>query len=296
MSRRTVFACLFLLVVGPVFAQQQSAYSESAHPDMKCTTCDPGGGGGSGGGGGTTPPKQPPATVTAFSVTPAGSVVQVQASNGVTLSINLANNTATVSNGRVSTQMTASQAFLAAVNNDPTLAAQMQARFQALLANPKKTTLLVKNGTVVSSAIRAGVQGMAAAQSRITPNLYPGPGEDGFSCDFDYACDRMQDNDFGGSGSYYFDYWDSLAANGNTATPDYNYWNHMRQEHCDKTSSEVAGIVGSGTLTLAACATAETGVGLAACAGSYVLLADTLGSYSDDRRICNSVYPGPGNW
>jgi len=293
MSRRFLAALVLFSLAGAAVAQQTSSASAShgIQPNMRCDTCDPGG------GGGTTPPPHPPApTITSFSITPSGSTIAVYDSNGVTMNINMAANTATVSNGRVSAQVSASQAFLAASNNDPNQAAALQARFQALLTNPKKTSLLIKSGTVVPSAMKVGNNGMMSAQAVMSPNLYPSPGGDGFGCDAEYSCRDVVDNDFGGWGGYNFDFWDSNGAGGGTTTPDYSYWEAMRQEHCQHKTSDVTLIVGGGTATLATCAAAETGVAIAACVGSYVVAADALASYSEDNATCNSTYPGPGNW
>ena len=291
MSRCFVFAFLILCFAGGASAQESTA--PNIRPDLKCDTCDPGGG-----GGGTNPPPPPPpaASVTSFSVTPTGSTIEVYASNGVSLTLNMATNVASVSNGRVSAQMSVSQALMAATNNDANLAAQLQARFQALLANPKKTSLLIKSGTVVPSAMRVGGNGAMAAQALLSPNLYPGPGGDGFGCDLDYDCNHMPDSDFGGWGGYYFDFWDSFDTGGGTNTADYTYWDSMRQEHCNHKTSDVTLIVGGSAATLGACAAAETGVAIAGCIGAYVVTADALASYSEDNATCNSTYPGPGNW
>lgn len=295
MSRRFLFSLVLLSLAGTALAQQTSSASATPgiQPQLKCDTCDPGGG-----GGGTSPPPPPPPapSITSFSVSPYGSTIEVYASNGVTLNLNMATNVATVSNSHVSTQMPVSQALLAAANGDATQAAALQARFQTLLTNPKKTSLLIKAGTVVPSAMKVGNKGMMAAQAVLSPNLYPSPGGDGFGCDDAYSCNDVVDSDFGGWGGYRFDFWDSYGAGGGTTTPDYTYWNTFRQQHCDHKSSDVAQISGGSLLTLASCAAAETGVAIAACAGAYVVTADALSSYSEDNATCNSTYPGQGNW
>lgn len=287
-----LFCALMLIAAGAAQAQQAPDVSSDSHvqPLRRCDTCDPGGGG----GGGTTQPKL---TVTSFSVSSTGSTVQLRASNGTSLSMNMAAGTATVSNGSQAATVPLSQALLQASNGDANQAAALQARFQALVNNPKKTSLLIKNGQVVPSTARVGTDVVMNSRSGVRPNLYPGPGGDGFGCSEEWSCRDVIDSDFSASwGNYNFDFWDSNGAGGSTATPDYTTWNSYRQEHCDHKTSDVTQIVGGSALTFAACATVETGVGALACAGAYVVAADALANYSEDNATCNSSYPGPGKW
>jgi hypothetical protein len=294
MVSRFVVAFLVLSYAGAAAAQQASTQTPPAiSPQLKCDTCDPGGG-----GGGTPPPPPPPPKpkITSFSVTPTGSSIEVYASNGIDMTINMATNVVTFNTPSSSTQMTVSQAMLAASNGDATQAAALQARFQAILANPKKTSLLIQSGTIVPSARKVGKNGMVTAQAVLSPNLYPAPGGDGFSCDDAFSCGDVVDQDFGTWGTYNFDWWDSPAGGG-VGSSDWNYWNTWRQDACDRKTSEVTQIGGGSLATLGLCGTVEFGGATAlGCVGAFVLTADSLSNYSSDNAQCNSTYPGAGNW
>lgn len=76
------------------------------------------------------------------------------------------------------------------------------------------------------------------------------------------------------------------------------YWNHEREEACDRIDNDVAAYGAALTLEIVACVGALDSGGLlivacGAAATNAMLVGDAL---TDDVQLCNSVYPGPGKW
>jgi hypothetical protein len=295
--RYRLLLSLVLAAAATLAHGQEHVSAPTMSPEMRCDTCG-GDAPPSGNGGGTPAPTKTSLKVSLYAVTPKASTVEFRSTNGVVMVINMASNMVTISNAGHSAQVPLSQGLLQYANGDATKAAAMQARLQAMVAAPKRTAKLAPKPPGTASVNRASLMaGQSLANSaRMAPNLFPGPGEGGFGCDGYYDCDIMDDGDFGNWGPYSFGFW-ADPANGNTTTPDYTYWDHFRQDKCNRKTSDASLIAGGSLVALGSCATVEFGGATAAiCVGSYILAVDSMENYVEDDAACNASYPGPGNW
>jgi len=261
--RKLIFATLLACFAMPVYAGL-------------CPTCDPG----EGGGGDGKPPPAAQKKLKVFAIDPAEDTIEMRMSNGLVLVIDEPLNKAFISGPNHSQELALSSVLLNWAGGNATKANQMRTKLKAILADPKRTAKLVQG---------APVQGLMQGM----------PNGNSFNCNYFYVCNVMPTNsDFGGgiSGPYSFGYWATPGSGGGVGTPDYNYWNSDRQDHCDDMGSNAmqasAGIAGA----FAVCPFAETGVGALGCYAAAITVIDALDNYSANKAVCNSPYPGPGKW
>lgn len=261
-----------------------------------CETCEPDDGGGAGGtggtGGGTT---SSPLKIAYAAITPQTHTIEMRLSNGLQIVVDEPLNKIWIAApGRTQEEFALSSILLQWASNDQVRADAMRAKRHAAISDPLRNAALAPVLTSSASGLIAtqgghhgrGMQGMVMDGTSSSYNCY-----------YDLWCRTSQVSDWsgGGWGPYGFGYMDT-GTGGGYGTPDYNYWNRWRQDHCDDASDAARGVALSVGGMLVTCPFAETGVGAAACAISGLNLLNEMDNYFDNRTICNSTYPGSGNW
>lgn len=294
MNRRLICTMLIVAISLPVFEASSQTLPPSARgslaalPELICTTC------GTGGDGGGSPPPSPPQTgkITLFNVSPQNRTVEIRDSTGLVVIINPQANRVSFSRSGRSSQISFTAALQQWSGGDSSKAAAMRARLQTLLANPKNTSMLAPS---VASQNSVRTSRVVRPNNGLQANLMMGAGGRSFPCDIDFDCDVIDDHGFGGWGSFDFGFW-ADAGGGGSSTPDYNYWHNWQQDHCGSATHEAWQAVTGYAAVIGTCATAETGLGAIACGGALIATADVMASHDEDSAICNSTYPGAGNW
>lgn len=257
-----------------LFALLFSCFAIPAHAGL-CPSCDPGDGGGS-----NTPPPSPPppqVKITYAAIDPAQGTVELKFSNGLVTVIDDDLNKAFLSGGNHSSEMNLSTVLLSWANGNASKASAMRARIHDMVSTKVRTSKLVKG---------APIQGLMMGM----------PGGNNFICDYSFACNIKAVPDIGGGGwgTYSFGFYSEDAAP--PVGSDYNYWKHFRDDACD--SQHDAGIqMVLGTLGgVASCPFAATGVGAVGCFAAAITVIDGYDKYSAKGAVCESAYPGLGNW
>lgn len=234
-----------------------------------------------GGGGGGTPPPAPLLKISYAEVDPESDTIEIRLNNGAVFVIDEPLNKAWVSKGSYSAELSLSSVLLQWAKGNATVANGMRNRIKAMITNPKRLTKLVPGNPV---------QGLMMGM----------PGGNSFNCYFSiYPCDVKPYDPSGGGGGwgpYTYGFVTDGASAGAPNTPDYNYWKHFRDDACeDAHDGGIALFSGVGGM-IGACPFFETGAGAAVCYISLIVALDGFDKMTDNGRICESPYPGPGKW
>lgn len=245
-----------------------------------CQTCEDPGDGGS--GNPPPPPPGPAALKIAYAeINPDDGTIDIRLSNGAVFVIDEPLNKAWVSKGNYSAELSLSAVLLQWAGNNAAVANNMRNRIKAMAANPKRMAKLVPGNPL--------------------PGLMMGmPGGNSFNCYFSvYPCEiKPYDPTAAGGawGPYTYGFVTDGASAGAPNTADYNYWKHHRDDACeDAHDGGIQMFTGVGGMVVA-CPYFETGVGAVACYVSLIGALDGFDKMTDNARVCEASYPGPGKW
>jgi hypothetical protein len=262
--------------------------------------------------------------MTYFDRNVASKTVELDLSNGVIELINVAQNSVIIQKNGVSTSFTLDQVMLQEASGNASVAAANKAALIAELATPDFTSrfkaITGTAATTNTSLMNVGAgrnhghpglkifamfRGLAAPNvtyaqnASISPRLINGDGGGvSFGCMMDWDCEmaQMYYGPGGGGGGGNMDFWFydlGGAAPNNTDLPFFQQW---QKTQCAAASNDQTDSLEAVGLMVVACASAETGVGVLACAAAGGGLIKSMNRGADDSKHCLEQYPGPGKW
>ena len=117
-----------------------------------------------------------------------------------------------------------------------------------------------------------------------------------FGCSLYYDCSVIETNYIGGG--YMFGSWSVPGFSGGGDTVDKRNWERGRDDACFDKYVSGAAAAGGLLATVGACIVTPVTAGAAAlaCAGSFIGYTAASVAFTKDAMMCESKYPGEGNW
>ncbi len=239
----------------------------------------------------------------------------VQLGNGYSVKVDVNADKVYVTKGLQTKTFKLDDVLLRASNGNPRLAAQKKAQLVTALSDPIGNARLQRlDAQTAETYARTSPNAMLPPHStyrsdsahlnfRLPPSNISIGSEPPFVCNPLFQCDyqpQLGDNIGLGSGSGEFGFWfyDKNSSPGGEPPDkqDYDNWNRWRKDHCDDAKKEWQ------TADVAAAAlgyaiyVAETPVGWLGAAVAGLAVAVAGSQATSDQRVCDSRYPGKGNW